>query len=720
MRKRGINSKAQITLFIIIGILILLSAFVIFFFREQLFKGIEEVEAPDIGEEPAVFKPVRLFTEDCIFETSKEALLILGQQGGYIDPSRVGYYSYTDAVEADGVKLSDSSGLNIPYWNYNSMENDGNNLNFMSLRPGLYNGNYAIKMQIQDYIDNNLEECLDDYKIFKKLGLVIETENVPETRVSITDGKISILVDYPVTAESDDSVHSASQFYSELDVDIKGLYELATVITNTERESGFLERNTLNLIEVFSGADKKKLPPMTYSDMGYNEIITWNTVSVKESFEELLSAYVPMLRLYGSSDFVRYEFEESENKEIIQRVYDDMILNLQEDYPNYEAKFDYLLWPLYFSINNGQSIIQPEQGAVSLKIFNFAMQRYKSVYSISYPAIITLRDVEAFDGEGYDFVFALESNIRNNKPIVPSAPLEEERVTLSDIAFSGAESGFQKNLIGNENQRNSGNITITAYDRYSSDTLEGISVSYSLEGKKIYLGNTDKEGRLVTKLPVALGGFLVFESDDHLRKFIQFNTYLEQEDSVDAELDKLYRINASANKLDMFYCDDVCYTGNSLGLENDKKGWKVNRNPKEFQEDEQLVVVLEHMDSDFSSVLSVTGDERQEMLLAPGRYNASLSYVKDEIIAVPDQEIEGQVIPGTVMDQSIPVTVNPGNIDISADDLFKNDEIIFFTLAPVISAIPEEKINYRMLSNISSEANDYIKENKKDVMPAYD
>src|SRR3989338_553657 len=115
------NKRAQISLFIIIGILVL------FVFAGILYAVKISREAPLLAEEepiiakvPAQFAPLQEYTENCLKDTGKRGLILLGQQGGYMYPELVGEYSATAPTDAEGLDLG---GTKIPYWHYNSEQN---------------------------------------------------------------------------------------------------------------------------------------------------------------------------------------------------------------------------------------------------------------------------------------------------------------------------------------------------------------------------------------------------------------------------------------------------------------------------------------------------------------------------------------------------------------------------------------------------------------------
>src|SRR3989338_1839720 len=130
------NKKGQVTVFIIVGIALLFTFAGILYLTKTIKGGslITEEEFT-VQEVPQVFRPVFLFTEDCLTETAEIGLRVLGQQGGYIYPDLVGEYSENKPTDEDGLTLGV---IKVPYWNYNSIPNVEDKISFSSLRPKLH------------------------------------------------------------------------------------------------------------------------------------------------------------------------------------------------------------------------------------------------------------------------------------------------------------------------------------------------------------------------------------------------------------------------------------------------------------------------------------------------------------------------------------------------------------------------------------------------------
>ena len=167
------QKKGQVTLFIVIGIIMLLALVVFVSIREEAAKQ-EIVPGVRVAVEdvPVEFSLIRPFVESCISDIAEEALIKLGEHGGYIDPAEFGINAVADPTAGSAVRFSAGSGLEIPYWFYLSSDNKcSGNCQFSYGRPALYRSEdraKSIEAQLDKYVDNNLKDCLNDFEALKQ------------------------------------------------------------------------------------------------------------------------------------------------------------------------------------------------------------------------------------------------------------------------------------------------------------------------------------------------------------------------------------------------------------------------------------------------------------------------------------------------------------------------------------------------------------------------
>ena len=235
LKKRG-----QISVFIIIGIIILLLGGLTFYLKARANK-IERVE-PIVEKIPTQLYPVKLFVEQCIDKTATDAIILIGESGGYTDISKFGITHTPDPTTSQAVEFSPESSMNVAYWWYLKSSNDcSGNCEFSSEMPDLKSEykkgeerspmDSSIEAQIDRYVNENLNECLNDFRDLKDHGFeVIELGKITTT-TTIRQNDVLVSVDYPLEIKKGKVKSRASNFFTTIPVNLKNVYELAFMIT---------------------------------------------------------------------------------------------------------------------------------------------------------------------------------------------------------------------------------------------------------------------------------------------------------------------------------------------------------------------------------------------------------------------------------------------------------------------------------------------------------
>ena len=191
MHKRG-----QVTIFMIIGILILIIIGSFFLTRSYLEEKRIETEAEIIQQEIKMSAPVKQYIESCLDSTSKKALLFVGKQGGY----------YELPLQSDTFFL-------MPYYFYD------NKSHLISKKE--------LEMQISNYINHELFFCVKNFVFFEEHGYDIKQEDV-STSTIITKNKVTLDLNFPVTLAKGDSVQNIFKFTTSINSRLGTVYEVIT------------------------------------------------------------------------------------------------------------------------------------------------------------------------------------------------------------------------------------------------------------------------------------------------------------------------------------------------------------------------------------------------------------------------------------------------------------------------------------------------------------
>lgn len=679
------TNKAQATIFMIIGIVILIASGTFLYVRDQVLK--EEISPGvriSLERVPTEFDPVKSFVTTCLEDVSVKALKLIGKQGGYIsldfEYSGQTFTLSPDPTNTDAVEFAPGSGLRIPYWYHLSSSNDCKECNFESKRPSLKQGENSIENQLSKYVENNLNECLDDFNALKEQGFKIKAgdKNVETT---VTENDVVVVLDYDLNVEKEATKSTVSKFFVVLPINLQKIYNLATTITNLQMQNRFLEKAAINLISVFGGIDEQKLPPLADTRFKFGSSTTWIKSEVKDKVSQSLISYINLFQVYNTKNYERNIFD----SELKQALYDDFIVPVSDEfYPELEASFTYLdFWPIYFDLNCNGEFCEPESAGSDL-LSVVGIQRYDFVYDIAFPTYIEIKDTDALNGRGFSFNFFLEANLRNNEPLaVDFVPLQAATISLGSLLCD----------FGN---RNSDDITINVRDT-SNMQLDDVQVTYTVIGETCFIGTTDEDGSLTAKFPTgAIGGVVHFLKNDYLKKALPFDANTGEK-NIDVKIEPIKTKNVVIKK------KKIVKTQN---------GWQFRNQPLDLDPKEEAIIILTRnsplQDEEYvtAALFSVNQQEPSEIDIAPGSYEATINVLLKDALVIPEREIEiGDNILTDLLvggkDYTIPATEfseeNPFlsgglklNVTLSADDLEAHDTIVFYVVSTALQDIPEE------------------------------
>ena len=491
--------RGQITLFIIIGIIILLViGLFLYLTREREVKRIEAAR-PKIVEVPEDVKPINEFVLTCLSQLTKDGVKKLGDYGGYTNTQTLNYYPYFP-TRGNAVQFSPSSDMITAYWWHMTSQDACRELcKFATGRPPLYRGEgfSSFESQIDNYITENLDECLGGFESFVEQDFTVTPKGTPKVETTIAQGDLFVTLEYPLHITRGEVSYDIKDFAAELDVRLREIHELATDITNIQIENGFIEQATLTLIDLFSEADSSMLPPP--SDFEISSATRgefWIKHRVKENLKRIIQTYIPFMQVWGVRNY-KYVFSpyDTQDKEFFEILYNRFFFwPLNATHPELEARFQYLdWWEPYFNLNCKGELCQPDTFSMSFPI-SLGVKRYDFTYDLSFPVLVEINQPSAFKGEGYSFKFFLETNIRHNEPFTSDAKLYSSgRIPIV--------------LMCNPNQRTSGNVSIFVQDGYTGQGVDEAAVEFAC-GETVCAMGITANGTFESQFPRCIGGLL--------------------------------------------------------------------------------------------------------------------------------------------------------------------------------------------------------------------
>ncbi|MBD3249782.1 hypothetical protein GF336_07080 [Candidatus Woesearchaeota archaeon] len=204
-----LTKKGQLTMFIILGMFILLIFGLVFYFVNQAKETALQETAEKSLSDALQTDPFKYYTSLCLKATMEEGIKIIGENGGYI-------YDEDYDITEEGIMYFIRSVPKVPPWypcnnHYNPpaycrYDLDtvalGNIHSFGNINTNTDNYKDFEEIAISDlqqYIDDNLTKCTD----FDTLQAIIPSYNItagtPSTNITIGERDITAITEYPVT-----------------------------------------------------------------------------------------------------------------------------------------------------------------------------------------------------------------------------------------------------------------------------------------------------------------------------------------------------------------------------------------------------------------------------------------------------------------------------------------------------------------------------------------
>lgn len=648
LSSRVYSKKAQITTFIITGIILLFVIGVLFWLK---YKQVEGLEADyELSSEP-----VTAYIQQCTKTLLEDALTRAGQQGGYVDLEGFDKLSPSlDPFNSDMLSLGDGS-LYIPYWYYQKMDSvDRSNM------PELYK-TYAfddsVQSQVEMYIEDNLFECLGDFESFTEQGIRVEADRELYVDVYFGEESVSATLHMPVTIIKEDTVESLDEFSIASPIAFKKLFQLAKEITEFEMNYFFVEYTIRNLITSYSAVDDDYLPPIAGGlrfDNCANRVF-WMASDVEESFKTMLSYNVPYLKV-DNTDFERITITpedepDDENREIMQGTYDHMIQSASlAYYPTVRADFFYLPdFPLHLDLGTS-GLIQPSALELNLVFMHLCMFDYSFFYNARFPVVVMLTDEASIvDEQPYIFQFALMGVLQNNFP----------RVSLNEVlADQLPDLEPEIDYQCSPDQFLSGESTVTVYDpdgRGIDDAVvlfqcgpslvftydeEGNITGAETFGDTCFMGVTEG-GVVESKFPPCLGGgHITVQHPDYLEQSFLTGDVVEGESFEEQiTLQKVYNKAVDVRK---FYVKPPPlqeqtqeYPGVVLDELGEVTECHIYDDDKPMQDHEQALITITKLDVENgiikgSPVVLFIPGENATLDIAAGKYLVDILLIREE------------------------------------------------------------------------------------------
>ncbi len=408
------NKQGQLTIFIILGIVLLISVgLVMYLTTKKVVKPIEEEVIV-----PEDVRPVYEFVQGCAKDISHQGIGLLGLQGGFIDLPGIIERTPTAYISIDTMNE-----FKVPLWYYEG-EDRTPSIGFM-------------EREIARYVNERLKECVGDFQPFKDRFAVVEEGNVM-TRTIIADDQVLVRIAWPLALTAQERTTRIKDFVVHMPVRLKQMWALANATLASENKHAHFENATID----FMAADSDHIPTDGFTiECG---IKRWQITEIQDRLQQIMYYNIPTTRI-ANTNYLPFSASKS-TYETLRKDSARMTKELEQGKemkpPKTPAPSDaYQYFKLFFDVGarptdlkiafeyqpawGMQLNAQPSEGNVlksnagkgTSKFLRFlCINQWHFAYDIIYPIKVTLRDDAAFGGEGFVFQYAFPVLINDNAP----------------------------------------------------------------------------------------------------------------------------------------------------------------------------------------------------------------------------------------------------------------------------------------------------------------
>ena len=214
MKKRG-----QVTLFAVIGFLLLLSLSLGYYALTTRQTGIKaHVQETPVAQTTL---PVKYLVDKCLSLLVKNGVTLLGKKGGYIT-------SRPERLTNDMIRLTEKEELAYFYLR------NGNN--FQQLPPKEYLPTIEdMETDLERYVKNEIRYCLDDFEFFATKGIDVRMEKIT-VKAIIAPKAVTVDLHFPVGVQTGEKMIYVKDFTATLPVRLGEIRDIAEKIVQETKQ----------------------------------------------------------------------------------------------------------------------------------------------------------------------------------------------------------------------------------------------------------------------------------------------------------------------------------------------------------------------------------------------------------------------------------------------------------------------------------------------------
>lgn len=400
--------KAQLTVFVIIGLILMVSAALVLYYAGK------RIPIEEILFVPIEAKPVHDFVTNCIDLVAKEALERLGTQGGYLTIPGIIAKTPSSYIPVDSGAI-----FKTPLWYYEGEDRV----------PSIQD----IEREISAYIATQLRTCTRGFAAHPQFSIA-EQANITAT-TTLTEDDVQIKVSWPLLLTKGETTTAIKDFVVKEPVRLKKIWQTAKAVMDAENKGTFFENLT---IDWMSSNPNIPMDGFEFSCKSRK----WKIPEIKTELQTSLATNLPYIRLENTkyplfqAKLSAYNELAKARERMLKNLEADQTLEQQKLPPAPEDAYEFFKmtmnaaappsdliasftyqpdWGMSLSAqpNNGQALTSNNaRGGGVLRLF--CINQWHFTYDVIYPVKVTLRDGGAFANTGYQFSFGFPVLIDNN------------------------------------------------------------------------------------------------------------------------------------------------------------------------------------------------------------------------------------------------------------------------------------------------------------------
>ena len=356
------QKRGQVTVFIIVGILVVVGILAYFFLGDTLLSPTSKELKQ--GEDSYLI---------CIKDRTELGISLLGQQGGYIYLDELKFYPGSSYMPSSS--QLEFFGSSVPYWLFVS----GNNI-LVDQKPT----KEKMEEELTRFVKEGINSC--NFNELNDAGIYVDVYD-GNVNLKINDNSVDLSLDNPIFIRFENESATVSKHEISISSKLGKFYNLASIVYEKEKADMFLEAYGLDVMQLYA--------PVTGVEFSCSPKF-FNEESVKTDIKNGLVDNVAALKLSGNY----YDLAEEKNSYFVVDVGEKVDENVNFVYSEN--------WPTKIQMF-GDKLVQPVGTQQGLGMLGLCFVPYHFVYNINFPVMVQFYDNSEL------FQFGLVAIIQNSQ-----------------------------------------------------------------------------------------------------------------------------------------------------------------------------------------------------------------------------------------------------------------------------------------------------------------